>query len=246
MVAVAGRPLIDWVTDTARSVGIEQLGVVTGYRGGMITDHVDPDVTTYENPRYADTDMVRSLWCGRDALEGPVVLSYSDILYTPSVLEQVLNSPHDVAVAVDEAWQPYWKRRHDDPVTDAESLEFTEGDRIASIGQAVDSLAAPEAQYVGLIKLSPAGVDALREAYSAAERADQADESPFDSGRTLDALHMTDLLQGMIDRGTPVHACRIQGGWVEIDTLQDLDIARSACQPAGDGTLIIDRPNTDA
>lgn len=241
MVQVRGRPLIDWLTDTARHVDVSDLAVVTGYRGEMIDDHTGDDVKAYRNPDYESTDMVRSLWCGEEALEGPVVLSYSDILYTPSVLRCVLDSPADVAVAVDEEWRSYWSRRHEDPVDDAESLELDARDRITSIGQAVESMAAPEAQYIGLIKLSTEGVEYLREAYEDARRADEAGEYPLESGRPLDELHMTDLLQGMIDRGAPVQATRIRGGWVEIDTPRDLEIARSVCRPTGDGTLNIDR-----
>lgn len=245
MVSVANRPIIDWLTDTARSVGVDDIAVVTGYQGDVIAEHIGSDISTYENPKYASTDMVRSLWCGKNALEGTVVLSYSDILYTPSVLKTVVENSHDVAVTVDEEWRPYWNSRHEDPITDAESLKLTADERITSIGQAVDSMAAPEAQYVGLIKLSERGVDHLQETYAAAERAEKNGERPFGSGRTLDELHMTDLLQGMIDRGVPVHATRIQEDWVEIDTQRDLRIARSVCQPRGDGTLNINRMEQD-
>lgn len=243
MVSVADRPLIDWLTDTARRIGVEDFVVVTGYRGEMLETHLDTDVRTFENPAYDSTDMVHSLWRAEAALEGPVVVSYSDILYTPAVLKRVLDSSHDVAIAVDEDWRSYWERRHEDPLEDAESLALDGKNRITSIGQPVDSMREPEGQYIGLTAFSEAGLEQLREAYNDAEAF--AERAIGEDGRSFETLHMTDLLQRVVDRGGDVHAERIAGDWVEIDTARDLELARSVCHPAGDGTLTIDRTQAD-
>ena len=39
--------------------------------------------------------------------------------------------------------------------------------------------------------------------------------------------YITDLLQELVDRGVAVHCTLIQGGWLEIDTLQDYESAQS-------------------
>jgi choline kinase len=244
MVSVADRPLVDWLTDTARQVGIKDLVVVTGYRGEMIKTHLDGDVRTFENPVYDSTDMVHSLWRAEAALEGPVVVSYSDILYTPAVLKRLLNSSHDVAVAVDKDWRSYWERRHEDPLEDAESLVLDAEGRITSVGQPVDSMQEPEGQYVGLIAFSEVGLEQFREAYNNAQAS--AERTIGADGRSFDTLHMTDLLQRVIDRDGDVHAEYIAGDWVEIDTSRDLELARSVCHSAGDGTLTIDRTQVDS
>lgn len=239
MVPIEGKPLIAWLERAVRSVGIDELAVVTGYLGDIISER--SGFTLYENPDYDTTNMVRSLWCASEALQGPVVISYGDILYTPSVLEDVINSPHDVAVTVDRCWRAYWERRHDDPINDAESLSMDDENRVESIGQPVESLASPDGQYVGLIKLSATGTDQARAAYTRAQKTDQARGLPGRCPRPLDDMYMTDLLQFMIDLGMPVHGVPVEGGWIEIDTPRDLEIARTVCQPAEDGTLIIDR-----
>lgn len=239
LVAVHDKPLVGWLEATVRAVGIDDLVAVTGYRGDMLAAR--EGLRTYRNPDYDETDMVRSLWCAQAALDGTTVISYSDILYTTAVLESVLQSPHDVAVAVDTDWRAYWDRRHDDPIEDAESLRIGDDDRITSIGQPIDAMETPEAQYVGLVKCSPTGVADLRTAYEHAATVDAEGDTPFDSGRSLDELHMTDLLQGMIDLGMDVHAVPIEGQWVEIDTPNDLEIATTVCTPREDGTLTIDR-----
>jgi choline kinase len=241
MVPVADHPLIDWLVDTAREVGLDDLAMVVGYRGDMLATRVGSDVRIYENAAYDRTDRVRALWCAESELSGTVVVSYSDILYTPTVLRTVLESPHDIAVAVDEEWRSYWERRHEDPLDDAESLSIDEGGSITSIGENVASLDAPDAQYVGLMKFSPTGVRHLRDAYESAVDSADRDEQLFGSQRSRDNIHMTDLLRGIIDAGQPVHAAAIQGGWVEVDTPDDLAVARSTKRPGEDGTLRIDR-----
>lgn len=238
MVTVAGRPLIEWLVRTARSAGIDDLVVVTGYRAEMIENLIGGDVTTYHNPDFETTEMVESLWCAAEALEGTVVISYSDILYTPAVLEAVLGAPHDVAVAVDEDWQSYWEARHEDPVDDAESLALDDQNRITSIGEPVERLDTPDGQYIGLVKLSSAGVKAFG---AAAEPVVSGGSLGRRGGSGGTGSHMTDVLRRMVEDGVPVTGTPIRGDWIEIDTTADLELARSVCARADDGSLVIDR-----
>jgi choline kinase len=242
MVSVAGRPAIDWLVDTARSVGIDDLVVVTGYRGDVLDEHTLGEVRSYDNPDYEHTDMVHSLWCAEEALEGPVVISYSDILYTPDILERVAASPHDIAVAVDDEWRSYWDRRHDNPLEDAENLLIDEDGRICSIGQPLESMDDPDAQYVGLTKLSTEGVESFRATYREARRS--ADRTDTHERSSPETIHMTDILHRIATSGVDVHSERIAGGWVEIDTPRDLEIAREVCRTGEDRTLRIDRTST--
>ena len=43
--------------------------------------------------------------------------------------------------------------------------------------------------------------------------------------RPFEKLFMTDLLQGIVDSGFPVHHLPIRRGWVEVDSMKDLEIA---------------------
>ena len=36
---------------------------------------------------------------------------------------------------------------------------------------------------------------------------------------------MTDIIQGLIDVGYPIHAVKVNRGWLEIDSMSDLKIA---------------------
>ena len=107
----------------------------------------------------------------------------------------------------------------------AESLRIGADGLLRSIGQQERDIDRIEAQYIGLVAFRGQGVDALRESYALAGDQDARGESPFQGVRPLAGLYMTDLLQGMIDLGHPLATVSINGGWVEIDSIRDLQIA---------------------
>jgi len=236
MVPVADRPIIDWLIDSARTAGIDDIAIVTGFQRTRIENYLDSGIRMFNNPEYESTDMVHSLFCAEEILEGPVVISYTDILYEVDVLETLLSGTEHITVAVDELWQPYWELRQDEPVEDAESLSLDRSDRITSIGKEVNSVSEPDAQYIGLVKFSREGIKWFREIYHANREENDPSGIPSEDKN----LHMTELLQLLIQQGSPVHGQRIQGGWVELDTPTDLEIARTVCNVSGK-QLCIDR-----
>lgn len=112
-----------------------------------------------------------------------------------------------------------------DPLSDAETLRFDENGHILEIGQRPRSYDEIQAQYIGMIRLSPAGSDLVRDALTRALAAQRRGESFFGSTRTLDTAYMTDLLMGLVREGVPVKTVPVRGGWTEIDSLDDLRVA---------------------
>ena len=62
---LAGKPLIEWQIQALREAGITEIGVVRGYMAAKISY---PGVATFENPRWAETNMVMSLVCASEWL----------------------------------------------------------------------------------------------------------------------------------------------------------------------------------
>ena|SRR5579863_426504 len=83
MLELARRPLISRQIAALSRGGISKIGVVRGYRGSMIDIQ---GVAYFENPRWAETNMVMSLATAKAWLQSsPVVVSYADIFYGPSL-----------------------------------------------------------------------------------------------------------------------------------------------------------------
>ncbi len=228
MVPVAGKTIIDWQIHTAQSCGINNIIVVTGY----CADNVIANAKQVYNSRFAETNMVYSLWRTAEDFGNDVIISYGDILYQKNVLEEILTIENEAIVTVDLDFLPYWEQRTDNPLGDLESLRFNSCDNLAEIGQKSQDFSDIQAQYIGLMRFKNQGLKNLILTYRKLEGA--LDSEKFDN------LYMTDLLQEMITQGHTLKAHKINGQWLEIDSLKDKALAESFLN-ISQGTLTIDR-----
>lgn len=213
LVEVDGRSLLDRQLAVLRAEGIQRVVLIGGYREGMLRRD---DTESRVNPRYAETNMVWTLFCAEDALEGDILLCYGDIVYSREVLQALLRSKADIAVTIDLDWEAYWRARNEDPLDDAETLKLAEDGRILEIGQKPKSLAEIEGQYMGLMKFTAQGMQLLIKTFHDAKGAGSL------RGKSLEKAYMTDMLQAMIDLGYRLESVPVRGGWVEVDTVSDL------------------------
>lgn len=215
MVELLGYPLVKWQLDTLRGAGIEDITLVTGYRAEMLRKL---GVATRHNPEFASTNMVHTLMCARDLLDGEddVLVAYSDIVYERRVLDAILGSDAPVSTTIDSNWQSLWCSRNENPLVDAETLRVDEDSNIIELGRKPTSLQQIEGQYMGLTKIRADHVCMLLEHYCSLDR-----EAVYD-GKDFVNMYMTSFLQSLIDSGHPVRAVRVAGGWLEIDSSADL------------------------
>jgi hypothetical protein len=82
---------------------------------------------------------------------------------------------------------------------------------------------AASGEFIGVLKASPAGAARLCAAFDAA-RARYAGQV-FREGRTFEKAYLIDLLQHMLEQGEIMHRLDTDGGYMEIDTLEDAALA---------------------
>ncbi|HTV17280.1 MAG TPA: phosphocholine cytidylyltransferase family protein [Polyangiaceae bacterium] len=216
MVAYQGKPLIEHVVRALRVNAITDIVAVRGYKPEALRC---AGVRFYDNPRYASTNMVSTLFCAERELDGDVIISYSDIVYTPSVIQRLLATDAEFAVVIDRDWRRLWQERMDDPLDDAETLRLDRDGRILELGKKARSYEDIEGQYIGLLKVAASAWPKLRAFYHRLDR-----HGVYD-GKDFDNMYMTSFVQAVIDRLMPVTAVPIQGGWLEIDVPSDLSIS---------------------
>ncbi len=214
MVEIEGISLIDRQLAVLNSEGIDNIVLIGGYKSEMLKEY---SFKLRNNPRYFETNMLWTLFCAEDELDGEVIISYGDIVYSRKILQALLESTEDIAVTIDKDWESYWQARNDNPLDDAETLKLHKDGTISEIGQKPKSLSEIEGQYMGLMKFSSEGLRQMKEIFHEALR----DESIL--GRSVENAYMTDLLQALIESGSKLMAIPINGGWVEIDTVDDLN-----------------------
>jgi choline kinase len=220
MVEIDGRSILSYQLEALRSAGIDDIHIVRGY----LSDELVVDGATYhENPDYEQNNILRSLFYARNAIQGGLVTTYSDIVYTPAVVQKAVDSPHDIALVVDREWARAYEGRHDHPPAQAELTEV-DGDRVTAVGKQVGPEAAV-GEFIGLAKYSARGSELMREVYDDV-RADFGDDEPFQAADMFRKAYLTDLFMEMIARGVDIGWVPIDGDWREIDTVQDLHRVR--------------------
>lgn len=214
MVEVDGISLLDRQLSVLRSdARVKELLMIGGYRAEMLAR---PGVTLKLNPRFFETNMVWTLFCAEEDMSGDVLICYGDIVYSPQILQALLNCEADIAITVDKDWESYWRARNEDPLFDAETLKLRPDGSVYELGGKPQSLDEIEGQYMGLIKLSDRGTEILREVFRVARGKGEL------GGRAIEKAYMTDLLQAVIDAGYKLQSVPINGCWVEVDTVSDL------------------------
>ena len=210
MVELAHKPLVRRQIAALQGGGISTIGIVRGYLGNMLQIE---DVTYFENPRWAETNMVMSLVAAAPWLRSePVVISYADIFYAPDVVRDLAASSGDLVVAYDPNWRSLWTRRFVDPLSDAETFRTDVHGNLIEIGRRTTRIEDIEGQYMGLVKFTPAGWRAVEGVLAGID------------AKTRDAMDMTTLLSRLLGTGFPIGTVGITGQWGEIDSSDDLEL----------------------
>jgi L-glutamine-phosphate cytidylyltransferase len=226
MVELFGAPLIHHQLAVLRACGLEDIVVVNGYLRAALEA---PDTRPVHNPDYDRTNMVASLFCAEAEMptDRDLLIAYSDILYEPRVLQTLLANDAPLAIAADRGWRKLWQARMANPLADAETFKVNAAGCITELGRKPENYEDVQAQYIGLIKVRAQHVTAFRDAWHALPP-----EQLFD-GRSREQMFMTSFLQHLIDRGWEARPSYTDNGWIEVDTVEDLERYRRM-QAAGE------------
>ncbi len=227
LVPLAGRTLLERARDSLAAAGVTDLWIVAGYRADMISRLGFRIVL---NPRYETTNMVASLFCARDLMDGTtdLLVCYGDIVFEPRVIEAMARSDAPLSLGVNTEWLALWSARMPDPLADAETLKIDSQGYVIELGKKPRDLGEVEGQYMGLIKVRADQVAGFIREYGSMDRTARYD------GKDFNNMFMTSFIQHLISRGMRVAAVRIAGGWLEVDSVDDL---RTYERLAAEGTL---------
>jgi choline kinase len=229
LVELGGTSLLERNVSTLDATGVDEHVVVTGHEADQIRTR---GFETVHNDVYDETEMVYSLFQATEAFpaadEGDIAISYGDIVYEQRIAEALLSCDAPMCVVVDQDWRKLWEERFDEPLTDAETLSFDETNRIRSIGDSPEGYNQIDSQYTGLLKVRNDYIEPFVEAYR------EIDEHT-DGYVSID---MTAFLQQLIDDGWHLQAVPVERGWLEVDTLDDLNQYRAMYENGNLSTFI--------
>jgi len=224
LVELDGSPLLDRQIAALRRGGADEIGIVRGYRSDMLNF---PGLTYFDNPRWAETNMVMSLAAAAEWLRsGPVIVSYADIFYRGELVRGLLNAPGALVISYDRDWQRLWTRRFADPLSDAETFRIGASGELLEIGGKTTRIEDIEGQYMGLLKFTPT-------AWTVIEGVLAALAPPV-----RDKLDMTGLLRRLLAaKALPIGTCGTNSQWGEIDNPGDVELYQGMIR---DGVLALE------
>lgn len=216
MVPLCGVPLLQRQIDCLNRQGIHNIHVATGYRSDQIEALGYP---TTLNDRYDQTNMVTTLFTALDFVqqEGDLVISYGDIVFNDGNLQKLLENDDEVSLMIDVNWRDLWALRLENPLEDAETLMMNDAGYVTELGKKPDSYERIQGQYTGLIKIRGDKIADFVDFYR------HLDVSATYDGKNFDNMYMTSFLQALIDAQWKVKAVLVENGWLEIDSVEDLD-----------------------
>ena len=212
-----GKPIIEWQIGQLKKAGFRDISIITGYKKDVFKFK---GVKYYHNKRYRNTNMLESLMCAKEELESDVLIAYADIIYTPTLLNKIMEFKGEIGVAADMNWREYWKLRYGTTEFDIESFKVI-NNQIIEIGRTLHSSEGIDCRYIGLIKFSKIGIQKALDIYSKKE----SENSNWKlSNKIFRQGYMTDLLNELIIKGNILNPIKCNGGWMEFDTSEDYEI----------------------
>lgn len=222
LVQVMGRPMLDWILEALAHAGFARRDVVfvCGYAEDVVRARY-PELTYVRNAEWQSNNILLSLLMAREHLADGFVSTYADIVYEGAVVEKLVGAREHIVLGCDTEWRRRYQKRSQHPETDAEKLT-AKGRRVLSLSRHVPSEQAT-GEFIGVMKLDRAGSSELVAAFDRARAAHSG--KVFREGRTFEKAYLIDLLQDMLEGGSEMFREDTRGGYMEIDTQEDLALA---------------------
>jgi choline kinase len=182
------------------------------------------NVNYIHDNEFQNHDVLGSLMASKSIMNDDVLTCYSDIVFDENVLHSMLDFKGDIGIAVDLNWEKKYVTRTQHLKSEADNV-LMENNKILKIKKNITEYIPKQnlGEFIGLMKLSKNGAKVFVEKFNYLMK---FHEGKFHDAPSIKKAYLTDMLQELIDSGVVVKPIIINDEWYEIDTLQDLQIAR--------------------
>ena len=216
MLDFGGKTLLERQLSAYKKCGIDDISLVRGYKKNKINYK---GIKYFDNDDFKNNNILNSIFYAEDVINDNIIISYSDILFEPFVVQRVLDSDHDISVVVDVDWKDYYINRKEHPVSEAENVIFNSNNEVVKIGKINTEKKEVDGEFIGMLKLNQRGCKIFKENFHRAKK--YFWNKPFQRAKIFQKAYLTDMIQELVDNGIKVHCVVIKRGWKEIDTVED-------------------------
>ena len=83
-----------------RSVGVDDITAVVGFRADRVRDRCGSGLTYIHSPRFAETNSLYSLWLTRHLLSDGFIVLNADVVFHSQILVDLISAPYEDALLV--------------------------------------------------------------------------------------------------------------------------------------------------
>ena len=221
LVMVNGKSIIERQLSILKQNKILDVIIVTGSHNEKFNFKNVVYVNDLDHKKH---DTLGSLMTARDYMNDEIIITYADQIFDEKIMESVINFKGDIGIAVDLDWEKNYVNRDQHPKSEAENV-LINGNEILEIRKNISECKKNEkiGECLGLMKFSRKASKVFLDKYSELEISHQG---KFHNAPSLEKALISDMIQELIDSEINVEPIYVSGKWCEIDTPQDLEIAR--------------------
>jgi choline kinase len=223
---IQGKRILDWIIGSLTAAGVDDICFIGGYRMEMVRAAY-PRFTFRQNADWQNNNILMSLLQAEDLMDQPFLTSYADILYTPGIVRDLIDSTADIALGIQPDWTEQYRYRTRHPPDDAEKVTVADG-LITRVHRDIPMEQA-YGEFIGVAKFSLEGSARLREHFH--QRRAQYAGRAFREAMTFEKAYLIHLLQDMVELGENIQHVDTKGPYREIDTQEDMDLAQTLWTP---------------
>ncbi len=214
MLKIRGKPLLQRLVDEFKKRFVNDITVIAGYKSETL-DISGVDIRI--NTRYETTGELYSLACARDKFSDDMVIIYGDLLFRSYILQDLLERDGEIVIVVDSLLNEAditgtpdyaWCDRPDD------RSMFMQDVRLQRVSEESAEQDPPCGRWTGMMRVRSQGKLWLEQAL------DELEARPG-----YDRLTLPDLLNHLATNGRPVTVHYINGHWLDVNNVNDIDRA---------------------
>ncbi|MBI2974355.1 MAG: flippase-like domain-containing protein, partial [Deltaproteobacteria bacterium] len=205
MVKIAGKFLIDYVLDYLNHPSITEIGIVTGYKSKILTEHLSEykqkPLRIFNNPHFHEGS-VRTIMAATDFLDTDFILVNADHIYPKKLLKKYLTKLNGLTIACDF-----------DRKLGPDDMKIKK-DKSGRLTQISKTLSDYDGGYIGSSFIPNAKLKSYKEALAASYEA-------YGKSANVEAI-----IGHMAEKGHDISIADLSKiGWLEVDTQKDLKLA---------------------
>lgn len=221
LLKISDKSIIDFQLDLFKKNHLSDVTIITGPDKKKFELK---DVNCIQDYEFQNHDVLGSLMAAKSIMNDELLTSYSDIIFNEKILHSMLDFKGDIGIAVDLDWEKKYVNRTQHPKNQADNV-LMENNKILRVKKNIKDCKSTQdiGEFIGLMKLSKKGAKIFVEKFNHLIKFHKGE---FHDAPSLEKAYLTDMIQELVNSGVLVEPIIINGKWCEIDTPQDLQLAR--------------------